>query len=307
MTTFRNSQPTSAGPTLGLGTRIGRHPNVVAWSLVAMYVILIAGRSIAPNVFRGSSIVALLLPLVFLLVHGTRAYGMRATLVFGAIVLVVSNVFENLSIATGFPFGDYAYPGAAGPRVLDVPLMIGIAYLGMAYPSWTLARLLLGSTRGPVTGASLVAVPIVASFVMVAWDLTFDPVSSTINGFWIWEHGGSYFGVPFSNFLGWFLTVLVFFSAFAAYLSRRSQRATVPEGLSGHHWLQAVALYAAAAIPALLGPLTHPVIGQVADPAGTIWRGEDIYLGVALVAIFTMVAFAVLGALRAREIWTAAS
>jgi uncharacterized membrane protein len=274
----------------------------VAWSVVATYVVLIAGRAIAPDVFRGFSIVALFVPLVFLVVHGTRAYGIRATLVFGATVLVVSNVFENLSIATGFPFGDYSYPGAAGPRVLDVPLMIGIAYLGMGYLAWTLARLLLGSTRGLLTGASLVAVPIVATFVMVAWDLTFDPVSSTINGFWIWEDGGSYFGVPFSNFLGWFLTVFVFFSLFAVYLWRRPRPATVPERLPGQYWLQAVALYVAAAIPALLGPLTHPVIGQVADPAGTVWQGEDIYLGVALVAIFTMVAFAVLGALRAREI-----
>jgi uncharacterized membrane protein len=42
---------------------------------------------------------------------------------------------------------------------------------------------------------------------MVSWDLTIDPMMSTINGNWVWHDGGSYFGVPVSNFLGWYLTV----------------------------------------------------------------------------------------------------
>ncbi|MDP9243517.1 MAG: carotenoid biosynthesis protein, partial [Chloroflexota bacterium] len=277
-------------------------PDIVAWGLVAIYVVLTAGRTIAPDVFGAVWMIPTLLPVVFLVVHGARVYGVRTTLVFAAIVLVVSNFFENLSIATGFPFGNYHYSSFAGPTLFDVPLLIGPAYLGMGYLSWTLARLLLGRTRGALTGASLIAVPTVASFLMVAWDLTFDPVASTINGFWTWEQGGSYFGVPFSNFLGWFMTVFIFFTLFAVYLSRRVQAPASAARLAGGYWLQAVALYAAAAIPALLGPLTHPAVGTVTDPAGTVWQGTDIYLGLALVAIFTMIAFAVIGALLALDL-----
>jgi len=46
---------------------------------------------------------------------------------------------------------------------------------------------------------------------MVAWDLGMDPTSSTIRHLWIWEQGGGYFGVPLTNYLGWFFTVYVFF------------------------------------------------------------------------------------------------
>jgi putative membrane protein len=46
---------------------------------------------------------------------------------------------------------------------------------------------------------------------MVAWDLSMDPVWSTVMHSWIWLQGGAYFGVPVSNFLGWYLTVYVIY------------------------------------------------------------------------------------------------
>jgi uncharacterized membrane protein len=46
------------------------------------------------------------------------------------------------------------------------------------------------------------AVPIVAAFIMVGWDVCLDPASSTIAHIWIWENGGGYFGVPLTNYLG---------------------------------------------------------------------------------------------------------
>jgi putative membrane protein len=275
----------------------------VAWGLIAIYAFLTVGRSIAPDAFGALGLLpVVLVPVLFLAVHGVRVYGVRTTLVFAAIVFFVSNVFENLSIATGFPFGNYHYGESLGPRLFDVPLLIGPAYLGMGYLSWTLARLLLGRTNGALTGASLVAVPIVASFLMVAWDLTFDPVASTVSGSWVWEQGGSYFGVPFGNFLGWFLTVWIFFTMFAAYVSRRPQASATSVSLSGQYWLQAVAFYLAASIPALLRPLTATAVGVVTDPAGTVWQGSDIYQGVALIALFTMVPFAVIAAIRALDL-----
>lgn len=55
---------------------------------------------------------------------------------------------------------------------------------------------------------------------MVMWDLTIDPISSTLPGFWIWQTPGTYFGVPISNFFGWFMVVFIFFQIFAVYISK---------------------------------------------------------------------------------------
>jgi hypothetical protein len=79
--------------------------------------------------------------------HGSRQFGWRNMLAFAVICLVVSNIFENLSILTGFPFGHYHYSDNLGPKLLLVPLLIGPAYLGVGYLSWTVARLILGGVR----------------------------------------------------------------------------------------------------------------------------------------------------------------
>src|SRR5205085_3727523 len=89
------------------------------------------------------------------------------------------------------------------------------------------------------------AVPFIASFMMVAWDLGMDPTSSTIRHSWIWEQGGGYFGVPLTNYLGWFFTVYVFFQVFALYLrlrkvSREGEEPTLPRS----YYAQAIVMNA---------------------------------------------------------------
>ena len=41
---------------------------------------------------------------------------------------------------TGLPFGDYAYAGTLGPELLDVPLVVPLAWTMMAYPVLLAAR-----------------------------------------------------------------------------------------------------------------------------------------------------------------------
>ena len=78
--------------------------------------------------------------------------------------------------------------------------------------------MLVGDVRSKGSWFTTFAVPFIASFMMVAWDLGMDPTSSTIRHSWIWEQGGGYFGVPLTNYLGWFFTVYVFFQLFALSL-----------------------------------------------------------------------------------------
>ncbi|HEX7515483.1 MAG TPA: carotenoid biosynthesis protein [archaeon] len=50
-----------------------------------------------------------------------------------------------------------------------------------------------------------------AAFLMVMWDLGIDPTASTFLSEWVWQIPGACFGVPISNFFGWFLFVFIFF------------------------------------------------------------------------------------------------
>ena len=191
----------------------------ITWAIVGLYVAVSFLRPAGLIPANLNAPLSALLPMAFAAIHGSRQYGWRGMLAFAVICLVVSNAFENVSILTGFPFGHYHYRGNLGPKLFLVPLLIGLAYLGMGYVSWTVTRLILDGVRPAAD--RIFALPALAGFVMVSWDLTFDPVASTIGQSWIWQDGGAYFGVPVSNFLGWYLTVFVFFQLFALYQSRR--------------------------------------------------------------------------------------
>jgi uncharacterized membrane protein len=225
---------------------------------------------------------------LFGLVHGASTYGWRGILFFLAVCLGVSNAFENLSILTGFPFGWYHYSDAMGSRVFLVPLQIGPAYFGVGYLSWTVARATLGDDDRRLAGLLWFATPVVASFIMVSWDLTIDPMMSTIAGNWVWHHGGSYFGVPLSNFLGWYLTVYVFFQCFALYA--RSKFASYTKTPS--YW--AMPLFAHT--PIVISPILSLLVGTepsaaVTDPAGHLWQTHDIRSVAALESLFTALPF----------------
>jgi uncharacterized membrane protein len=225
---------------------------------------------------------------LFGLLHGGSTYGWRGILFFLVVCLGVSNAFENLSIVTGFPFGWYHYSDAMGPKLFLVPLQIGPAYFGVGYLSWTLARAILGDEDTRLAGLLSFATPAIASFIMVSWDLTIDPMMSTIAGSWVWYNGGSYFGVPLSNFLGWYLTVYVFFQCFALYARRQVAAYTDVPG----YWVTPLFAYSSIIIAPILSLLlgTGPTT-TVTDPVGHLWQTQDIRSVAALVCLFTALPF----------------
>jgi putative membrane protein len=138
-----------------------------------------------------------------------------------------------------------------------------------------------------VAGLLSFATPAIASFIMVSWDLTIDPRMSTITGSWMWHNGGRYFGVPLSNFLGWYLTVYVFFQCFGLYARRQFATYTKVPG----YWATALFAYTSIIIAPILSRLlgTEPV--TLTDPAGHIWQAQDIQSVAALVCLFTALPF----------------
>jgi putative membrane protein len=129
---------------------------------------------------------------------------------------------------------------------------------------------------------------------MLAWDLSMDPIWSNFVHGWVWHDGGAYFGVPLSNFFGWYLTVYVIYQLFALYLTRSQHTtATQPVGF----WRIAVFFYAVCAAGNLfvVGPRGVTVI---VDAAGTPWQVSGILRTSALISLVVMGGFALLAWLR---------
>jgi uncharacterized membrane protein len=45
-----------------------------------------------------------------------------------------------------------------------------------------------------------------ASFVLLSWDLSLDPAMSYATRYWIWGSTGAYYGMPWLNLFGWYVT-----------------------------------------------------------------------------------------------------
>ncbi|HME10752.1 MAG TPA: carotenoid biosynthesis protein [Bryobacteraceae bacterium] len=260
------------------------------WGLVLLYAAARISQAF-PDKIPVLVIVALhvLPPLLFALFHGAVLYRPRGILTFTLLCIVVGNLFENLSIFTGFPFGHYHFTEVMGPKLFQAPVLLGLAYIGMGYASWILALVILGRSGGRV------AQPLLASFIMVAWDLSMDPIWSNLVHAWSWHQGGAYFGVPLSNFLGWYLTIFMIYFSFAFYLRRRPANSSSPP--PSNFWYPAVLLYAVSAA-GNLAVVQPPGLSVVADATGTQWQVSGILGASALVSIFVMGGFALLGWVR---------
>jgi uncharacterized membrane protein len=273
-----------------------------AATLWAMTVVVALGLIITGFV-PGARLFVIVLQVGFALLHGARRYGRRAIGVFVVAGLVISNILENLSIRTGFPFGHYHYTG--GGKIFLVPWFIGPAYLATGYLAWVVATVLLGDVRRYSPWLTTIGTPVIAAFAMTAWDLSLDPVASTINQAWIWENGGGFFGVPLVNFLGWTFTVYLFMQVFALHLRRRGPMSTSRSAPAGASDLQSVLLYGATTISFFTNVFTGART-VVIDATGMTWRTGDIYETSALVTIYGMLFIAVLALLRIARQRTAA-
>ncbi len=98
---------------------------------------------------------------------------------------------ELLGVKTGLVFGHYAYGQGLGPKLFDVPPVIGLNWLMLTYCVGSVCDRL---PIRPVGKAAVVAT------LMVGLDMFVEPVAVSLD-FWSW------FGlpVPMQNYVGWWL------------------------------------------------------------------------------------------------------
>jgi len=161
---------------------------------------------------------------IYLFAAVTRL-GWRRTAWFTVIAYVVAFAAELSSTRNGFPFGMYHYIDVTRDRELwigNVPFWDSLSFTFLCYLGWRLGVLLyapltiapgvfqVAETRTMATSWRVA----IAGAVLMTWlDIVIDPL--TVRGdrwflgeIYYYPQGGLYFGVPLSNFAGWFLVGL---------------------------------------------------------------------------------------------------
>ncbi len=166
---------------------------------------------------------------VFLILAGTigfiyflNRFGKTAGITIGSIIFFSTFIVEGAGANSGFLFGSYDYTDHFAPNVFGVPIAIGFAWLMVVATSHVLARWIFptGTIGYAVTGG-------IGAVIM---DLIIDPVAYRIKSYWIWEDTGWYYGIPWTNFFGWFLVSFVLHLIIDIVMRRKSM--TIVNGLA---------------------------------------------------------------------------
>ena len=149
-----------------------------------------------------------LLPVVTLALYW-RALGPWKSVAFLLAASLIGAGSELLGTNTGIPFAPYHYTDRLGPKILgDVPYFIPTSWYALAVLSYDLG----GRLRLGVAGRALAT-----AVFMIVWDVSLDPAMNQGGGtfvFWEYPGGGPYFGMPWVNWYGWFVTSVLIALAF---------------------------------------------------------------------------------------------
>jgi uncharacterized membrane protein len=234
---------------------------------------------------------------LFTLIHGSVALGVRNVVAFVLLAVAVSFTAEAVGVATGAVFSPYHYTDDLGPKILGVPPVIQAAYVAMVYASFMTASAILG-VDGNSTGWPGAALALAATIVMVSWDLAMDPLQSTLEGNWIWEDGGAYFGVPIHNYVGWFGTALVFLLIYQLWEARHPVGGSVGAVASRLFRAQPTIFYGILALGIVITPLQSVGPDQLAAPENYDGTVSDLERSMSLVAMVVMGGYVILALLR---------
>ncbi|MFX1276343.1 MAG: carotenoid biosynthesis protein [Promethearchaeota archaeon] len=251
--------------------------------LIIILIMYLVSAEIYPFIgFYNLGIIGVIMgfiPLIFIIIHGVLRYGGKNMIIFFIITFIISWTTETLSILTGFPFGNYYYTDVLGPKLWLVPLLIMPAYFMTGYLAWTISSTFLGSFGKGIEKKNLFIIPFIAGFIMTMWDFCFDPIRANVDHAWVWEDGGNYWGVPISNYFGWYLTVYLIYQVYALYLYKFQENEEIGE--KKLFWVLPTIAYLGLSLEFLIEPFFQTV-------------NLDIYWSMFLTSIFTMVFTAVL-------------
>ncbi len=126
-----------------------------------------------------------------------------AVIIFGATWLL-----EYVGSRYGTVFGRYSYTLHLMPQAFGVPLLIPMAWVMMLFPAWCVSEYILSAYQTRLGKMYAIVYPAMSGLVFTVWDLYMDPLMVS-QEFWLWEQPGAYYGIPWQNFIGWWLIAVL--------------------------------------------------------------------------------------------------
>jgi bisanhydrobacterioruberin hydratase len=171
---------------------VSRLDRTLCIGLVVFFAVGIAG-----HLLHGTrSLMLALTPIALLVTGGVVAVPLiverrGSVALWAAAAFLAGFGLEAVGVATGLVFGPYSYGTVLGPKVLAVPLVIGLNWPLVILGTVSVATRFI---RNPLAAAAA------AGALTTGFDWVLEPFAVSA-GYWAWEAGS----IPVRNYAAWFL------------------------------------------------------------------------------------------------------
>ncbi|WP_078553120.1 carotenoid biosynthesis protein [Bacillus alkalicellulosilyticus] len=193
-------------------------------------VILLTFDLVSPSL-EWANVIFLLLSGILGVIYFIRNYSMRKGFSVVALIFTTTMMAEWTGVRYGFLFGHYSYNADFGPQLVGVPITIGFAWIMVIATTHAIAKVISQHVKGVKKKAVYLLCGPSAAVIL---DLILDPVAFVAKEYWIWDGNGVYYGIPFSNFVDWFLVAFALHLVLAFYLLQDDDNST--------YWSQRMAI-----------------------------------------------------------------
>lgn len=168
----------------------------IVWFIVGLVLV---SFDLIPSWLEWANSVFLILAGVIALFYAMATFGRIKGLILSVLIGVSTFLIEGLSAHFDVFFGNYDYTERFPPLLFGVPIGIAFAWIVMIMAGHALSR--------KFSNRFLRAT--IAALYVVALDFVLDPVAFVSKSYWVWYSDSDYYGIPLSNFIGWFIIAFV--------------------------------------------------------------------------------------------------
>ena len=183
-------------------------------------------------------------PVLFAFLYFSYVKGFKFSVFLILFLWIYCWAAEELSIHTGFPFGNYYYTDALGTKLDVVPVFLGVNYLWLlVFPAFFVANLLvngkfldMGATTGRILFTAFIAAILISGI-----DMVVDPLDATKIGEWVWTNNADtgYYGIPYINYLGYVIVMTPAFFIFGLFQRKFNSKPLGPVNI----WIALIPLF----------------------------------------------------------------
>lgn len=235
--------------------------------------------------------------------HGYLMIGAKNLVLFFLAGALLSLFFEAMGCNYGWFFSKYVYTDwIPGPKIFGFNVVSMIAYGLGVYLVFSMGQAAVGMFDNKFKKGDVILIPIICSMLITTVDFATDPLLSTISNTHFWEQDGVYYGIPWQNYLGWYLMGFVIFLVATLIVWNDARKGKLPKtpaiAKKKRYWVHTPLLYGSLYIQFPFYTLIQNVYEVTVQSTGQVYLTSQIYWGVAIIMIGAMVTPAVITLVR---------